>query len=302
MRYATYSGSSPYRAPATLACIPHLEASEGAWYPMGGLGSLRDALVCLAARVGVEVRTACEVTAITTSGDCVTGVELLDGSRIDAEVVVANVDALHLYGELLPLPVEERRVRKAPRSTSGFVMCVGTTGRTERLAHHTVCFSSDYGREFAQLVDERRPPDEPTVYVCASSVTDPSQAPAGGQNWFVLVNVPWLDGRTDWSSLAEPYASRAMAVLARFGIEPVGDVVHRHLVTPLDLEARTRSIGGSIYGTSSDGRRAAFLRPANRGARRGLYLVGGSAHPGGGLPLVAISARIVAELVAHDTA
>jgi len=218
-------------------------------------------------------------------------------------VVVADVDAAHLYADLLPDRAGRRRVRAAGRSTSGLVLLLGAEGRTEALDHHTVLFSSGYRQEFADLA-AGRPPDDPTVYVCAADRTDPTAAPAGHESLFVLVNVPsaddptaaWADGR------AEAYAERVLDVLERRGLDLRRRIVHREVITPAHLAARHRAVGGAIYGTSSNGRRAAFTRPPNRGRRPGLYLVGGSSHPGGGLPLVALSARIVADMVAADLA
>jgi phytoene dehydrogenase-like protein len=134
--------------------------------------------------------------------------------------------------------------------------------------------------------------DDPTLYGCVTSVTDPSQAPPGCESWFLLVNAA-AGARVD----PDAYADRLLDRLAERGPDLRGRVVVREVITPDVLEARFRSVGGAIYGTSSNGRRAAFLRPSNTGARQGLYLVGGSSHPGGGLPLVARSARIVAEMI-----
>jgi phytoene desaturase len=298
-RYATYSGSSPYRAPATLACIPHVEQRCGVWYPMGGLGRLLDALVRAAVSVGVEVRCASDVVAIEADDERVKGVRLVGGERLPAAVVVANVDAEHLYADLLADRAVLRRVRRAERSSSGFVVLAGVDGPTDGISHHTVWFSADYQREFRQLFDERVPATDPTVYACVSSVTDPSQAPAGAENWFLLVNAP-AGGSTDWDRAGASYAEHVLDVLAGRGVRLAGRLRFTEVLTPADLEQRYRTPDGSIYGTSSNGPRAAFARPANRGARRGLYLVGGSSHPGGGLPLVATSARIVAGMVAED--
>ena len=296
-RYATYAGSSPYRAPATLACIPFLEQEHGAWYLRGGLAGLADALREALAATGVEVRTGADVEAVVADpgvGGRVRGVRLAGGEALAADVVVANVDAAHLYRDLLPDPAALRRVRRAGRSGSGFVLLLGVAGRTPGLAHHNVAFSADYAREFADLFDRGVPPADPTVYVCCSAVTDPARAPAGDENWFVLVNVP------AGSAPDDAYADHVLGVMAARGFDLAGRVRFRELVTPADLEARYRSLDGAIYGTSSNGRRAAFCRPANRGPRRGLYLVGGSSHPGGGLPLVATSGAIVAAMVAAD--
>ena len=294
-RYATYSGSSPYAAPATLACIPHIEARFGCWYPMGGLEALRAALERVALDVGVEISTGADVTRIVATPDGpVTGVELADGAVEGADIVIANTDAEHLYRDLLPDAGALRRVQRAKRSTSGFVLCVGARGLTPDLQHHNVWFSDSYRTEYAQL-DAGELADDPTIYACVSSVTDPSQAPDGCENWFLLVNTP---PAVDVD--ADTYGDLVLDRLADRGVDLRPRLEFRHTMTPSDIERRYRSPGGAIYGTSSNGKRAAFVRPANRGARPGLYLVGGSSHPGGGLPLVTTSAKIVTEMIADD--
>jgi phytoene desaturase len=294
-RYATYSGSSPYAAPATLACIPHIEARFGCWYPMGGLDALRAALERVARDTGVEIHTGAEVARIVAStGGAVSGVELADASVHHADIVVANTDAEHLYGDLLPDTTALARVRRAKRSTSGFVLCAGVRGLTPGLQHHNVWFSPSYRAEYDQL-DTETLADDPTIYACVSSVTDSSQAPDGCENWFLLVNTP-----PDVDVDADSYGDLVLERLARRGVDLRPRIELRSTMTPSDIERRYRSPGGAIYGTSSNGKRAAFVRPANRGARPGLYLVGGSSHPGGGLPLVTSSARIVADMITED--
>ncbi len=298
-RYATYSGSSPYEAPATLTCIPHIEAEYGCWYPTGGLGALRDALARVAGQIGVRINTNREVREILVSGDRVIGVLITRRSddslrEIEADVVVANVDAEHLYRDLVPDDIALRNVERAERSTSGFVVCAGVRGTTPGIGHHNIWFSDGYEREFGQLVTGQLA-DDPTIYGCVSSVTDPSQAPPGHENWYLLVNAPAgvsVDG--------DAYATLVLDRLAAAGVDLRERLLFLETMTPANIAERFRSPGGAIYGTSSNGRRAAFLRPGNRGARTGLYLVGGSSHPGGGLPLVTTSARIVADMVDQD--
>lgn len=296
-RYATYSGSSPYAAPATLACIPHIEARFGCWYPMGGLDALRAAFERVARQTGVEIHTGIDaVRILADQNGPVSGVELPDGSIEPADIVVANTDAEHLYADLLPDADALQRVRRARRSTSGFVLCAGVRGLSAGLQHHNVWFSNNYRDEYDQL-DDGRLADDPTIYACVSSVTDPSQAPDGCENWFLLVNTP-----PDVDVDADAYGDLVLERLAARGVDLRPRLEFRHTMTPADIEHRYRSPGGAIYGTSSNGKRAAFVRPANRGARPGLYLVGGSSHPGGGLPLVATSAKIVSEMISKDLA
>jgi phytoene desaturase len=292
-RYATYSGSSPFRAPATLGCIPHLELAHGTWYPQGGLGKLRDALARVAGTIGVDIRTGADVASISHHDGRVRGVRLTDQSQIDASIVVANVDAEHLYADLAPDASRLRRVRRAKPSGSGFMVLAGVRGTSPGLAHHNVWFSPSYLDEYAEL-HAGRAAAVPTLYACVSSVTDPTQAPPGHENWFVLVNTP-----PDAGQLAGYEATVLSRVTTTTGLA-TDRIAFTEVITPADIEARYRARHGSIYGTSSDGRRAAFARPGNRGPINGLYLVGGTSHPGGGLPLVAASARIVADLIAQD--
>ena len=309
-RYATYSGSDPRQAPAVLATVPYVEQTFGSWYVRGGLHRLGLAVAERAAERGAAVRTGCAVRRVLVEGGRAAGVELAGGERVAADVVVSGADAAALYRDLLP---EDRRTRGArrnltrvPPSLSGFVLLLALRGRTPGLAHHTVLFPDDYDAEFdavfgtGRFRGAPRPVADPTVYVSAPD--DAALRPAGGgESWFVLVNAPRHDpaGGVDWNApgLADRYASDVLDVLARRGLDVRDRVRWRVARTPADLERDTGSLGGSIYGSSSNGTRAAFLRPANRAPVPGLFLVGGSAHPGGGLPLVGLSAEIVAGLV-----
>jgi len=292
-RYATYSGSDPSLVPATLGCIAAVEADEGAWYVQGGLGALRDALVRTARRCGVEIHTGADVQAITTTRRQVTGVRVND-EEIRADIVMVNTDAEHLYRDLLPHERRLKEVCAVPRSTSGVAVLLGVEGHTPLIAHHNVWFSRDYAREFRDIA-EGRIPRKPTIYGCVSSVTDPTQAPPNCENWFLLINVPSND-REVTNEVGEWLLDR----LSKVGPELRPRVTFMETIGPRDIAQRYRSPGGAIYGTSSNGRNAAFRRPAIRGPRRGMYLVGGSTHPGGGLPLVTMSARIATSLALRE--
>ncbi len=304
-RYATYQGSDPRRAPAALCVIPYVEQTFGVWHVEGGLRELADALLARCLERGVQLRLRADVTAVLVEGGRAAGVRLADGERLRADVVVANADARHVYADLLPPPVARRELaalRRVTPSLSAFTLHLAVRGRTPGLRHHTVLFPADYDAEFDAVFGPRpRPVEDPAVYVCAPD--DPRMRPDDGhESWFVLVNAPRHDpegGGADWRApgLAESYADHVLAVMAARGLDVRDRVLWREVRTPADLEAATRAPGGSIYGTSSNGPRAAFLRPANKGPVPGLFLVGGSSHPGGGLPLVGLSAEIVAGLV-----
>ncbi|NNE10780.1 MAG: phytoene desaturase [Ilumatobacter sp.] len=292
-RSATYWGSSPYRAPATLASLVHVEQAFGRWYVTGGLARLRDALLRAADRMGVVVRTGVDVGRIAADGGAVSGVELADGGAEGADIVVSNVDAAHLYTDLLPSPKQARQLDKVDRSASAFVMCAAVRGRTEGIAHHNVFFSLHDEQEF-RFLDAGQIPIDQTIYTCVSSVTDAGQAPPDCENWYVAVATPPAIG-IDRKLMSAAVLNR----LAERGFDLRQRIEFTRTLLPADFDARYRAHGGSIHGTSANGRRAAFQRPSNVGPVDGLYLVGGSTHPGGGLPMVASSAEIVAELVAQ---
>ncbi|RAY13852.1 phytoene desaturase [Actinomadura craniellae] len=298
-RYATYAGSSPYRAPAALGCIPAIEHGSGGWYVPGGLPRLAEDLAGLLADAGVEVHLDAEVARVLAGGGAVSGVALAGGGTARADAVVADTDAAALYGRLLPDRRRLRRIVRLGPSSSAFLLLAGVTGRTAGLAHHSIVFSADYRREFADIFDRRVPPEDPTVYLGCSAVHDPSQAPVGAENWVMLVNVPARDPAR-WPMSPESYRDLVLDRLASRGHDLAGRLRFVDLLTPADLRDRHGAWGGAIYGTAHRGPLAPLRRPGNRGPRRGLYLVGGSAHPGGGLPLVTMGARIVAGLVNED--
>nr|WP_236714548.1 phytoene desaturase family protein [Nonomuraea pusilla] len=298
-RYATYAGSDPFRAPAALGCIPALEHGQGGWYVPGGLARLAEDLAALLDEAGVEVHLSAPVAAVEERGGRVTGLRLAGGERVPADVVVVNADAAQLYGHLLPDRRRLRRVAALGTSSSVLLLLAGVEGRTPGLTHHTVVFSRDYAREFADLFGARLPPRDPTVYIGCSAVDDPSQAPTGAENWVMLVNVPARDPER-WPQSVESYRDMVLERLAERGHDLAGRLRFVDVFTPADVRDRYGCWGGAVYGGASNGVLAPFLRPGNRGPRRGLYLVGGSVHPGGGLPLVVLGARIVADLVAQD--
>ncbi|WP_410651470.1 phytoene desaturase family protein [Amycolatopsis sp. cmx-4-54] len=302
-RYATYTGSDPRRLPAVMSVVPFVEQEFGSWHIRGGLHRLGDALLGRLSVLGVEVRTRSEVTAVETGSDGVRGVRLAGGERLTAPIVVCNADATRLYGDLLNDP-RARRPRRALRhaepSLAGFVLLLALRGKTPEPSHHRVLFPADYDAEFDAIFGRSpRPVPDPTVYIC--SPDDPELHPPGCESWFVLVNAPCHDpvSGVDWTApgLADAYAERVLDILAERGHDVRNRLLWKHIRTPADLEREAGAPGGSIYGSSSNGPRAALLRPANVSPVPGLYLASGSAHPGGGLPLVAMSAAIVADSI-----
>lgn len=314
-RYATYTGSDPRRSPAALASIPFVERSFGGWYLEGGLRQIAELLLRHCLTLGVDVRCGTAVAEISTQNGRVAGVLTADRVVHGYDLVVANTDARHLYLDLLPTAPRAaaralRPVERAVPSLSGFVLLLGVKSEDAQPGHHTVLFPKRYDDEFDDLFGTVGTPPrvvrDPTVFL--SVPDDPALAPPGHRAWFVLVNAPRHvpddpSAGIDWKApgVADRYGDRVLAVMAERGLDIRDRVVFRAHRTPADLEHLTRAVGGSIYGTSSNGMRAAFLRPSNRSRIPGLYLVGGSSHPGGGLPLVTLSARIVADLIGPAT-
>jgi phytoene desaturase len=304
-RYATYNGSSPYLAPATLNVIPWVELGIGGWYVRGGLYALAQAYLKLACEMGVEVHTGQAVSRVLHKNRRISGVALEKGGEIEAEVVVANTDVTYTNRALLGNKSEGwRRFTGLEPSCSGFVLFLGVKKQYQQLRHHNILFSRDYRNEFADIFERKVPPPDPTIYICWTGRTDPTHAPAGHSNLFVLVNAPYLTDNYDWQKPGTAQAYRDVIInrMREFGLEGLEEALEvEEIMTPLDLQERYNAERGAIYGLSSNNRFSAFLRPPNRSRKiKGLYYVGGSTHPGGGVPLVTLSARIVANLIQQD--
>lgn len=302
-RYATYNGSSPYISPATFNVIAYIELAEGGWYVRGGMYALAQALQRLCAELGVTIRTNAPVAEVLVEGGAACGVRLEDGQCLRAPQVVVNADPRYAYSALIPgqAAIAARLARLEP-SCSGVVLFLGVSRHYPELAHHNIFFSADYPREFAAIFRKGVPAADPTVYVAATCLSDPDHAPPGHMNLFVLVNAPALGPRVRWEREAGPYAELIMAKLERMGLPDLRrHLAYQQIWTPADIEARYNAAGGAIYGLSSNNPFSAFMRPPLRARdTRGLYFVGGGTHPGGGIPLVLLSGRAVAERVTAD--
>ena len=307
-RYATYSGSDPRKAPAVLSTIAFIEEAFGAWHIKGGIGTLSTHIADRCEKVGVKIHLNSPVARINLKGNKAIGVTLQNGTVVDADIVISNADAGFTYNTLIR---ENRRAVKKVRkeqaklepSLAGFSMLLGLRpSDNPKLAHHTILFPDNYDAEFDAIFTKKVPVERPTIYICAP--LDPTMLKSEGHEaLFVLVNAPRHSENPsegfNWSDrdFAQKYANTIIDQIEAQGISIRDRLDLLEIRTPLDLQNSVNAPGGAIYGTSSNGPRAAFLRAKNRSPLKNLYLVGGSAHPGGGLPLVGLSAEIVANAV-----
>ncbi len=302
-RFTTYNGSSPYQAPATLNVIPHVEISKGGYYIMGGLYRLADCLLELNRGLGVSIRFRSHIDKIVVKKHRATGVINKSGTFTKFDIIVSNSDATETITKLLGedyLPASRiRRQKRIEPSCSGFVILAGTNRKWELLKHHNIFFSSDYKMEFHQIFRDKTLPDDPTIYIANTSFSDSKDAPDNGSNLFILVNAPYLSDHQNWDTLSEKYPAVIIKKLENSGLDNLADsIVVQKTITPVEFLEKFRSNKGSIYGTSSNTRLSAFLRPRNKLREvDGIYLTGGSTHPGGGIPLVVLSAMHVVELI-----
>lgn len=302
-RFSTYNGSSPYQAPATLNIIPHVELSLGGYYVRGGMYKIVEALVKLAEESGVRFYFNTEIKQIQCDKRQVHSLLTASGQTHPADIVISNSDASETYLNLVDdesLPGSKKKtVRSLEPSCSGFVLFLGIDKKYEHLSHHNIFFSADYKKEFKQIFEDKVMPDDPTIYIANTSATDSDHAPPDSTNLFVLINAPYLSDRYDWQKNKRQYTDFIVSELENRGLSGLQKaIVYQSTTTPVDFYEKYRSNKGSIYGTSSNDKLAAFLRPRNKSRHiEGLYLAGGSTHPGGGIPLVILSAFNALELI-----
>lgn len=299
-RFATYNGSDPYQAPGMLSLIPHLEQNLGTFYPEGGMISIANALYKLARTLGVNFAFNSPVDKILHSNKKVSGV-LVNSQVVAADVVVSNMDVYFTYKYLLGNESKAQKILKQERSSSALIFYWGIKKQFPALQLHNIFFSKNYRAEFSHIFKTGTLYHDPTIYINITSKMEASHAPAEKENWFVMVNVPANTGQ-DWNMLKAQCKKAIIAKLSRIlkeDIEPL--IEEEQVMDPVDIEEKTSSYMGSLYGTSSNGKMAAFLRHPNFHASiKGLYFVGGSVHPGGGIPLCLHSAKLVSKLISDD--
>lgn len=305
-RYATYTGSDPRSAPAVLLTIAFVESTFGAWHIKGGIGQLSVALEQRCRDLGVDFQFKSLVTKILVERNKVEGVVLSDGKIIKSDLVVSNSDAEYTFNSLIGNEVssargERRKLKSATKSLAGFSLLLGLDNKKSKpvdVKHHNVYFPENYDLEFDQIFTQKIPVTDPTIYLCAPKDSSMVKG-ADKEAWFVLVNAPRHEPESgwDWKDGGQEYAQKIISKMDDLGLNVTNRLDFMKYRTPADLENYAMAPGGSIYGTSSNSPVSAFLRARNRSKVKGLFCVGGSAHPGGGLPLVGISAEIVAKAI-----
>lgn len=304
--FTQYVGSAPDSSPTVLCGIAHMQTSEGVWYPLGGTGAVPRALTRLAIELGVEIRTGTGVRRILLAEDgSVRGVETETGEHIPLDAVVSNSDAVRTHRELLGGKAAARfeRRRGYEPACSGVVLYLGLDRRYDHLLHHNFVFSRNPEEEFEAIYRRGEPAADPTCYVCAPARTEPGVAPPGGEALYVLVHTPYLRPHHDWNRLFPTYRKTILEKLRSTGglTDIVDRIVVERRLTPTDIHQRYGVLDGAIYGIASHGRWLGAFKPSNRSPDvKGLYLAGGAAHPGPGMPMVLMSGWIAADALDRD--
>jgi phytoene desaturase len=295
-RFATYNGSNPYKAPGLLNIIPHFEHHIGAFIPVGGMHAITQSVFELAKRIGVQFHFNSTVERILVENKKATGL-IVNGAEQSFDQVISNMDIFFAYKKLLPDQKHPTRILRQPKSTSALIFYWGIKKQFPELDLHNILFSDDYKTEFDHL-DSGTIYEDPTVYINITQKYEPGDAPEGCENWFTMINVPFEDGQ-DWDSLIPEARQRILEKVSRIlGTDIESLIACEDVLEPRTIESRTASHLGSLYGTSSNNKMAAFMRHPNFSHDiKNLYFCGGSVHPGGGIPLALLSAKIVDEVM-----
>ena len=296
-RFATYNGSSPYETPGIMSMIPHLEMGIGTFFPKGGMQSITASLVGLAERQGVEFHYNTYVEKILHEGNIATGI-LANGDEINGDFVVSNMDVFSTYSAVLQEVKKPERALHQERSSSALIFYWGIRKSFPELDLHNILFSDDYKEEFDHIFEKKSLFDDPTIYINISAKVEKEDAPIDSENWFVMINTPGDVGQ-DWDHLIAQSRKQIIDKINRvLGIDLASLIVCEEVLSPPKIASKTKSHQGSLYGSASNNRYAAFLRHANFSSQiENLYFCGGSVHPGGGIPLCLNSAKIVSNFI-----
>lgn len=296
-RYATYVGSNPYKAPALLNIIPHLEYNMGAYMPKAGMNAITNYVYQLAKAHGVKFLFEHKVEEIVVKQNKTTGV-IAKGTFYPGDIVISNSDVNLTYEKLLKSHFTPKRILNQEKSSSAFIFYWGIKKQFNELNLNNIFFTENYKEEFDQLFEGDKPYHDPTIYIHVSSKVCKTDAPEGSENWFVLINAPHNKSRgpiTYYSELRKNVIAKLSRIL-KADIEPL--IEAEETIDPYQLEVVTSSYGGSLYGNASNSKFSAFLRHSNFSSKiKGLYFCGGSVHPGGGIPLCLLSAKIASDLI-----
>ena len=305
--FTQYVGSSPDLSPAVLCGIAAMQTGEGVWYPRGGTRAVAESLIRLARDLGVDLRTSEGVSSIQfDSTGAVAGVVTDQGDRVPLAAVISNADSVRTHRELMgnhPASKSFERRRSYEAACSGVVLYLGLDRRYEQLLHHNFVFSRNPHEEFDWIYRRGEPAPDPTCYLCAPAATEPDVAPTNGEALYVLVHTPYLRPQHDWKELFPLYRRTILNKLERTaGMENLEDHIQvERWLTPQDIHDRYRVLNGAIYGLASHGRLNGAFKPANRSPDvHGLYMAGGAAHPGPGMPMVLMSGWIAADTLDRD--
>ncbi len=300
-RYATYNGSDPYRATATLSAIPNVEYGLGAFLPKEGMYQIPRSLTQLAEEVGVKFYLNTSVEEIFHHNKKVKGIRLESGEELEYDIVISNSDVSFTYKKLLKNQFSKPQLLNAESSTSAVVFNWGIGKEFQELGLHNIFFSRDYQKEFKQIFEEHLLPDDPTVYIFIGSKQVKTDAPEGKESWFVMINAPATDNynENDYIQKAKRIVLNKLNRMLKTDIEPL--IEAELILHPKEIQNRTFSQGGALYGPASNTRWSAFQRQSNKSKDlKGLYFVGGSVHPGGGIPLCLSSAKITADIIREN--
>ena len=301
-----YVGSSPYQAPAVLSQLAYVQFGLGVHYVEGGMYNIIRAMERVLNELEVDICTNARVDQIIESNGQAKAVQLASGEMMNADIIVSNLEVIPTYEKLLTkAPKAKQEVKKLSNyepSVSGLVLLLGINRTYPQLAHHNFFFSKDPQLEFKQIFEEKRPADDPTVYVGISSKSDPLQAPVGAENHFILTHVPPLKDGEDWAMYKDTYRETVLSKLERNGLSKIRDHIEfEYVFTPNDLNTLYGSNGGSIYGVAADRKtNGGFKIPSRSQVLSNLYFVGGSTHPGGGVPMVTLSGQLTADFILED--